>query len=192
MSEQTEMRMDAYYYGFDRTGCDEVDKILSAVAHAGKSFHHTEQWNENAHTAEYLTGNTPNDWIQNAANEAAQTIADLRARLKRVEEERDRLKHRLELATNAYLAHKDKDAVELKKALAAQEAELDRYKRAVEPVVLVLKRVAAIIKGTDTEHVVVNYPERPQKGLLELVNETIMAVRSLGEDSPKAESGKEE
>ena len=37
-------RMDAYYYGFDETGCPEVDAILSAVAWAGKCYHHTESW----------------------------------------------------------------------------------------------------------------------------------------------------
>ena len=65
------------------------------------------------------------------------SIADLRAKLQQAEEERDGLKHRLELATNAYLAHKDKDAVELKKALATKEAELDRYKRMIEPILAV-------------------------------------------------------
>ena len=68
--------------------------------------------------------------------------------------------------------------------------QLALYRKAVEPVKAVLERVAAIIKGTDTEHVVVNHPEHPQKGLLELVNETIKAARILGEagmnDSPKA------
>lgn len=31
--------MCAYYYGFDETGCLEVDRVLSAVARAGKAFH---------------------------------------------------------------------------------------------------------------------------------------------------------
>ena len=40
------MRMDAYYFGFDRTGNILIDRILSAVAVAGKWAHHTEQWND--------------------------------------------------------------------------------------------------------------------------------------------------
>lgn len=39
-------RMDAYYYGFDRTGVDEIDAVLSAVAIAGKGSHHTESWGD--------------------------------------------------------------------------------------------------------------------------------------------------
>ncbi len=44
MSEK--LRMDAYYYGFDATGCIEIDRILSAVASAGKAHHHTEGWTD--------------------------------------------------------------------------------------------------------------------------------------------------
>lgn len=39
-----DLRMDAYYYGFDATGYRPVDEILSAVARAGKAYHHTESW----------------------------------------------------------------------------------------------------------------------------------------------------
>lgn len=67
-------RMDAYYYGFDRTGVDEIDLILSALACAGKAYHHTEDWNENAYALSYHEGDTPVDWIQNAANKAAESI----------------------------------------------------------------------------------------------------------------------
>ena len=35
-------RMHAYYYGFDRTGLAAIDLILSAVATAGKGYHHIE------------------------------------------------------------------------------------------------------------------------------------------------------
>ena len=41
-----EARMDAYYYGFDRTDCGPVDAVLSAVAIAGKGAHNTEDWCE--------------------------------------------------------------------------------------------------------------------------------------------------
>lgn len=39
-------RMDAYYYTFTRTGVPIIDAILSAVAQAGKSYHHTESWTD--------------------------------------------------------------------------------------------------------------------------------------------------
>lgn len=66
------MRIDAYYYGFQPTGVEAIDRILSAVASAGKSYHHTEDWNEaGAGKEPHLRGDTPIDWIQNAANDAA-------------------------------------------------------------------------------------------------------------------------
>jgi hypothetical protein len=71
-----ELRMDAYYYGFDRTGCDAVNRILSAVACAGKAFHSTEDWNDEAGDWGGK-GKTPVEWIQNAANEAASLVTRL-------------------------------------------------------------------------------------------------------------------
>ena len=65
------IRMDAYYYGFMETGVPEIDLILSAVASAGKAYHHTESWCDEAYTYNYHEGKTPVDWIQNAANKAA-------------------------------------------------------------------------------------------------------------------------
>ena len=72
------MRMDAYYYGFEPTGDEQIDRILSAVACAGKAFHHTESWGEemtygtpNGAPEAFLRGKTPVEWIQNAANDAA-------------------------------------------------------------------------------------------------------------------------
>lgn len=41
-----ELRMFAYYYSFTPTGVREIDEILSAVACAGKSYHHTENWSD--------------------------------------------------------------------------------------------------------------------------------------------------
>ena len=78
----TERRMHAYYYSFDSTGCDPVDKILSAVACAGKAYHHTDDWYEHASPRDDHTGGTPVDWIQNAAIEAAAEIERLRAERK--------------------------------------------------------------------------------------------------------------
>lgn len=60
------LRMSAYYYSFEPTGVIEVDRILSAVARAGKAYHHTEQWDEPAYGGE----TSPVDWIQAAANAA--------------------------------------------------------------------------------------------------------------------------
>jgi hypothetical protein len=73
--------MDAYYYGFDETGCGLVDKILSAVACAGKAYHHTENWSEEASPWDDHSGETPVDWIQKAAQEAADRIEELQAKL---------------------------------------------------------------------------------------------------------------
>lgn len=75
------MRMDAYYYNFSPTGVPEIDKILSAVACAGKAFHNTSEWNAEAYggdAPEPHRGTTPVEWIQNAANEAAQDIRALK------------------------------------------------------------------------------------------------------------------
>lgn len=62
----------AYYYSFEPTGNLDIDRVLSAVACAGSSFHHTEAWNENKSAYDGHKGNTPVEWIQNAANEAAE------------------------------------------------------------------------------------------------------------------------
>ncbi len=74
------MRMDAYYYGFDPTGVPEIDRILSAVACAGKAYHHTESWGEEMTygtpngAPDGHEGKTPIEWIQNAANDAARRL----------------------------------------------------------------------------------------------------------------------
>jgi len=54
------LRMNAYYYSFKETGCHPIDKILSAVATAGKRAHNTEDWHD-----EII------NYIQKCANEAA-------------------------------------------------------------------------------------------------------------------------
>lgn len=75
MGPQPVWRMDAYYYGFDMTGIAIIDRILSAVACAGKSFHHTQDWNDEVSPyGEHLRGNSPVEWIQNAANDAAELL----------------------------------------------------------------------------------------------------------------------
>ena len=80
-------RMDAYYYFFDSTKVDCINKILSAVACAGKAYHSTECWiddapfNYNDHT-----GKSPVEWIQNAANEAADVVDKMLELLKEMSE----------------------------------------------------------------------------------------------------------
>lgn len=60
------LRMNAYYYSFKPTGVLAVDKILSAVASAGKGCHHTDGWTEYpSEDDNYI------DHIQRAAEEAA-------------------------------------------------------------------------------------------------------------------------
>lgn len=73
------MRLDAYYYGFEPTGDEQIDRILSAVACAGKAYHRTESWGEemsygtpNGAPEPFLRGKCPVEWIQNAAIDAAQ------------------------------------------------------------------------------------------------------------------------
>ena len=86
------MRMDAYYYGFNPTGVGPVDKILSAVACAGKAYHHTKDWGEAASYTPH-TGACPVEWIQNAAKEAAAFHVELLAELKALRaKSRDELK----------------------------------------------------------------------------------------------------
>jgi hypothetical protein len=76
------LRMDAYYYGFYETGAPAVDRILAAVALAGKMYHHTEGW-----TDEGLGDDKRScvQLIQDAAFLAAHEMADLLARARRRE-----------------------------------------------------------------------------------------------------------
>jgi hypothetical protein len=78
---QPKLRMDAYYFGFSATGVREIDEILSAVACAGKAYHHTERWND-ADEGEWSYA----ELIQHAATRAAARIADLEKALRDVAE----------------------------------------------------------------------------------------------------------
>ena len=69
----TKMRMLAYYYGFTPTGNEAIDRILSAVACAGKAYHHTDCWQDET-ACEGCEGKSPEEWIQNAANDAAKLL----------------------------------------------------------------------------------------------------------------------
>lgn len=55
------LRMNGYYIHFDLTGVVEVDRVLSAVACAGKGYHNTDGWTEGGYT----------DLIQKWADRAA-------------------------------------------------------------------------------------------------------------------------
>lgn len=71
------MKLQAYYYGFEPTGNLQIDNILKAVALAGKAFHNTADWNEKASyisEACQLQGDSPVEWIQRAAEQAARNL----------------------------------------------------------------------------------------------------------------------
>ncbi len=80
-ADREALRMNAYYYGFTPTGEYAVDKILSAVAHAGKAFHSTEEWSDTDcyKLPDFGGSGCPQEWIQLAAQECAQAIARARA-----------------------------------------------------------------------------------------------------------------
>jgi len=65
MTTEEPLRMQAYYFGFDPTGVLAIDRILSAVAVAGKMYHSTADWNDDLDEPSYAAR------IQLAANEAA-------------------------------------------------------------------------------------------------------------------------
>ena len=69
-------RMCAYYYSFNETGEEEIDILLSAIACAGKAYHHTEEWQDGCQPYEIChRGETPIERIQNAACDAANRIS---------------------------------------------------------------------------------------------------------------------
>jgi len=69
-----ELRMDAYYYGFRPTGVVEIDRILAAVARAGKAYHHTENWQNPIKGWDTDDGPSYADLIQFMAIEAADSV----------------------------------------------------------------------------------------------------------------------
>lgn len=76
-------RMDAYYYSFRHTGLAVIDRILSAVATAGKAYHHTEEWGE---AGTWNDKPTHESRIQSAADESATLVRALVAELKAARE----------------------------------------------------------------------------------------------------------
>jgi hypothetical protein len=73
-----QLRMNAYYYGFKKTGVIEIDRILSAVAMAGKAYHGTNQWEDETYTEQLNYGGkiTPVELIQEMANRAAKALSE--------------------------------------------------------------------------------------------------------------------
>ena len=84
-------RMNAYYYSFDPTGQPAIDAILSAVAHAGKGYHHTESWRDDGEWSRWGEGRSVVDVIQAAANEAALALLDAAEESDALRAERDAL-----------------------------------------------------------------------------------------------------
>jgi hypothetical protein len=76
-------RMDAYYYGFERTGFGLIDNILSAVATAGKRHHSTEGWIDDDPAWGAIDGISEEARIQAAADAAAAVLRAIKGRLER-------------------------------------------------------------------------------------------------------------
>jgi hypothetical protein len=73
-------RFAAYYYNFEPTGEESVDRVLAAVATAGKWYHHTESWGD-----EDRDGRSAAGLIQAAAGIAAAELAAARTERDRIE-----------------------------------------------------------------------------------------------------------
>lgn len=86
--KREQLRMNAYYYAFYPTGCYPVDRILSAVACAGKAFHNTDCWTEECAPYDGHFGEMPIDWIQNAANDCSTDFKSAYAAGRKAERER--------------------------------------------------------------------------------------------------------
>ena len=121
-----EARTEAYYYGFERTGCGPVDAVLSAVAIAGKGSHNTAEWCERDDYGYYdnrpglpanpridkWTGGSAVDLIQLTAKASAEKVKtlsdDLAALLAEVERLRGQIdavrEHHVPVDANYYAA----------------------------------------------------------------------------------------
>lgn len=80
---QADLMMRAYYFGFSMTGVREVDEVLSAVACAGKGYHHTESWADSNDDGEPSYA----ELIQEAAERAAAVVNSLRGERARIRRE---------------------------------------------------------------------------------------------------------
>ncbi len=70
-------QFDGYYIHFETTGVEDVDEVLRAVAYAGKSYHNIEGWADDENKQD---GKTCVEWIQEAAQNAADAMSGLRHR----------------------------------------------------------------------------------------------------------------
>ena len=68
--------LSPYYYGFQATGVDCIDRILEAISIAGKAYHNTSEWGE---SSEYDNKKSPTFWelIELKAHEAAKEFQKL-------------------------------------------------------------------------------------------------------------------
>ena len=76
--------MSGYLY-FDGSGSTSVDALLETLERVGNWYHNTSQWPD----ASYVPDKSCLDLIQDAAQVAADEIAQLRARLAEVDAARD-------------------------------------------------------------------------------------------------------
>ena len=65
--------LDAYYYHFELTGIEVIDRILAEIAWAGKAYHSTEHWTDTIHNEKLSVASR----IQAAADSAAREIRTL-------------------------------------------------------------------------------------------------------------------
>jgi hypothetical protein len=117
--QSEELRMDAYYYGFSQTGIREIDLILSAVACAGKAFHHTESWNDEWEYEPH-EGATPVAWIQNASEKAAAEIERLTRELAEAKQAV------FSAVANGALYHQERDALRAEVATVREWCDSER------------------------------------------------------------------
>lgn len=84
-----ELNFSSYYVNLTPTGAYPIDLVLSAVARAGKAYHHTSDWLEpDAYPEAPFEGDTWRDRIDNAGKRAAELVIALQT-------ENDRLKREL-------------------------------------------------------------------------------------------------
>jgi len=62
--------LDAYYFSFESTGVEAIDRVLWAIAYAGKAYHHTNGWKDELSGL----GLSSEELIQKAADMAAREI----------------------------------------------------------------------------------------------------------------------
>lgn len=69
--------INSYYFSFSPTRSEEINEILRTVAAAGKSYHHTEDWEDGEPSCV--------DDIQDAANVAAEKLISVSNELERLQ-----------------------------------------------------------------------------------------------------------